>query len=455
MATAQSIAARESFIDAMRDAGMTSPVTRADVKALCLATGIYACPPAWLSQDQSRRTGTNGEYLVPELDGAPAPTKTARPKKAIVRPVTGDPTPTPSVATSEIRGMTGGESDSLVPSKIKTYVPWGHFGDIETIIKSGMFYPMFVTGLSGNGKTTMIEQVCAKLKREMFRVNITKQTDEDDLLGGFRLINGETVWCDGPVVRAMKQGGILLLDEIDLASHNIMCLQPVLEGKGVFLKKIGQWVTPADGFQIFATANTKGKGSDDGRFVGTNVLNEAFLDRFSVTLEQEYAPKATELRIVKKKMDGMDAKDDEFAKKLVDWADMIRKCFYQDAVDEIITTRRLLDIVTAYSIFNDRRKAIEMAITRFDADTKESFLTMYSKIDSQVADSIAEENKVSADDAVAVKVKIDYSNRQVAKSAGGKWDPVDKMWTIEKSNYKHYEDTLKPVLIGEPTWITE
>lgn len=437
MATAQSIAARESFIEAMKSAGLTSPVTRADVKALCLATGIYACPPAWISQDQSRRTGTNGEYLIPELDGGAAPAKkTAKVKKAIAKPVQGNPTPAPSVATSEIRGLTGGESDSLVPSKISTYVPWGHFGDIETIIKSGMFYPMFVTGLSGNGKTTMIEQVCAKLKREMFRVNITKQTDEDDLLGGFRLINGETVWCDGPVVRAMKQGGILLLDEIDLASHNIMCLQPVLEGKGVFLKKIGQWVTPAAGFQIFATANTKGKGSDDGRFVGTNVLNEAFLDRFSVTLEQEYAPKTTELRIVKKKMEGVGKTDEEFAKMLVDWADMIRKCFYQDAVDEIITTRRLLDIVTAYSIFGDRKKSIEMAITRFDSATKESFLTMYSKLDEKVADAIADENSVSEADARLVGIKVPYESKDSVKRMGAKWDPASKNWIMDIDQYK-------------------
>ena len=434
MATAQSIAARESFIEAMRDAGMTSPVTRAEIKALCLATGIYACPPAWLSQDQSRRTGTVGEYLVPELGGdAPAPVTTSKPKKAIVTKTIID-TPKVSANVSEVLAMTGGESVTLVPSKISTYVPWGHFGDVETIVKSGMFYPMFVTGLSGNGKTTMIEQVCAKLKREMFRVNITKQTDEDDLLGGFRLINGETVWCDGPVVKAMKQGGILLLDEIDLASHNIMCLQPVLEGKGVFLKKIGQWVTPAAGFQIFATANTKGKGSDDGRFIGTNVLNEAFLDRFSVTLEQEYAPKSTELRIVKKMMDTLGVDDDDFAKKLVDWADMIRKCFYQDAVDEIITTRRLLDIAKAFSIFGDRRKAIEMAITRFDSATKESFLTMYTKLDeTTVIDSEEETTEYTR-----VHLKVPYAEKDKVKIFGAKWISDSKMWEISRETYESH-----------------
>jgi len=448
MATAQSIAARESFIEAMRDAGMTSPVTRAEVKALCLATGIYACPPAWLSQDQSRRTGTVGEYLVPELDGgSPAPVTTSKPKKAIVTKTIVD-TPKVSENVSEVLAMTGGESVTLVPNKIDTYVPWGHFQDVATIVKSGMFYPMFVTGLSGNGKTTMIEQVCAKLKREMFRVNITKQTDEDDLLGGFRLINGETVWCDGPVVKAMKQGGVLLLDEIDLASHNIMCLQPVLEGKGVFLKKIGQWVTPAAGFQIFATANTKGKGSDDGRFIGTNVLNEAFLDRFSVTLEQEYAPKSTELKIVKKMMSTLGVKDDDFAKKLVDWADMIRKCFYQDAVDEIITTRRLLDIAKAFSIFGDRKKAIEMAITRFDSATKESFLTMYTKIDdTTVVEEEKEEEPLNYD---SVLLGVPYDQKEKVKAMGAKWVPNEKMWKVSRDMFLHNQH-----IIDDAGWRTK
>jgi len=426
MATAQSIAAREAFIEAMRDAGMTSPVSRTEVKELCLTTGIYACPPAWMSQDQSRRTGTVGEYLMPELEGKEAPAAKKPAKKQVLA----------EAATDAVLAMTGGTSENLVPTKNKSYVPWGHFSDVEKIIKSGLFYPMFITGLSGNGKTTMVEQVCAKLKREMFRVNITKQTDEDDLLGGFRLINGETVWQDGPVINAMKRGGVLLLDEVDLASHNIMCLQPVLEGKGVFLKKIGQFVQPKDGFQIFATANTKGKGSDDGRFIGTNVLNEAFLDRFSVTLEQEYAPKTTEVRILKKAFADVGCEEDndiEFAKKLVDWADTIRQCFYQEAVDEIITTRRLINIATAYSIFNDRTKAISMAITRFDDDTKESFMNMYSKLDESAA---AEIEKEAFENAEYIRLKVPFATKDIAKAMGGKWEASDKVWIIDAETYR-------------------
>ena len=449
MATAQSTANREAFIEAMREAGLTSPVTRAEVKALCLTTGIYACPPAWMSQDQTRRTSTVGEYLMPELITQTTRTEFDRAMQTpdpdqygyeMDRPdgtsfkcdQQGNHAPTQNDA---VLAMTGGTSENLVPTKNKSYIPWGHFSDVEKIIKSGLFYPMFITGLSGNGKTTMVEQVCAKLKREMFRVNITKQTDEDDLLGGFRLINGETVWQDGPVITAMKRGGVLLLDEVDLASHNIMCLQPVLEGKGIFLKKIGKFVKPIEGFQIFATANTKGKGSDDGRFIGTNILNEAFLDRFSVTLEQEYAPKATEVRILKKAFAGVGCDEDndyEFAKKLVDWADTIRQCFYQDAVDEIITTRRLINIATAYSIFSDRTKAISMAITRFDDDTKESFLNMYSKIDAEAADSLKEYEMSQAE---SVNVYAPYDDRAVPKSWGAKWNAEEKVWWMPMELY--------------------
>ena len=378
---------------------------------------------------------TVGEYLMPELDGEKAPVA-AKPAKKVAK------TDLAESAKDAVLAMTAGMSENLVPTKNKSYVPWGHFADVEKIIKSGLFYPMFITGLSGNGKTTMVEQVCAKLKREMFRVNITKQTDEDDLLGGFRLINGETVWQDGPVVHAMKKGGILLLDEVDLASHNIMCLQPVLEGKGVFLKKVGQFVQPKEGFQIFATANTKGKGSDDGRFIGTNVMNEAFLDRFSVTLEQEYAPKTTELKILKKAFAevGCDEDNDvEFAKKLVDWADTIRQCFYQDAVDEIITTRRLVNIATAYSIFNDRTKAISMAITRFDDDTKESFLNMYSKLDEEVA-AASEEDAFR--NASFVHLKVPYEQRHVPKSWGASWDAGNKVWILDISAYNEKKDEI-------------
>jgi len=286
-------------------------------------------------------------------------------------------------------GMTGGERATLVPERFSGYVAWGHFSDVEQIVRSKQFYPIFVTGLSGNGKTLMVEQCCAKLKRECYRVNITRQTDEDDLLGGFRLINGNTVWQDGPVVSAMKNGGVLLLDEIDLGGANMMCLQPVLEGKGVFLKKTNQWVKPAPGFTVFATANTKGKGSDDGRFVGTGIMNEAMLDRFPITLEQPYATRATEKKILTKA--GCD--DVDFADHLTKWAEIIRKSFYEGAVDEIVSTRRLVDIVKAFGIFNDKTKAIGFCLARFDDDTKEAFLNLYSKVDADMAPA--------ADEAVA------------------------------------------------------
>ena len=266
---------------------------------------------------------------------------------------------------------------NLIPAKDDTFVSFGNFTDIKKIIKSRLFYPSFITGLSGNGKTFLVEQACAVLKRELIRVNITIETDEDDLIGGFRLVNGETVWHNGPVIEALERGAILLLDEVDLASNKILCLQSILEGKGVFLKKIGKWVSPAEGFQVFATANTKGKGSDDGRFIGTNVLNEAFLERFPVTFEQEYPSPAIEAKILGKICD-----DDKFTTKLVDWADIIRKTFYDGGIEEIISTRRLVHIVKAYNIFGDKAKAIQVCINRFDDETKQAFLELYDKVDA-------------------------------------------------------------------------
>ena len=276
-------------------------------------------------------------------------------------------------------------TENMVPSKDPLYVPFGHFNDVYSIVKSGKFYPVFVTGLSGNGKTFMIEQACAKAKKEFFRVNITVETDEDDLLGHYALIDGNTIWQDGPVVKAMEQGATLLLDEIDLASSKIMCLQPVLEGKGVFLKKVNRFVSPSVGFNVLATANTKGKGSEDGRFIGTNILNEAFLERFPITVEQDYPSMAIERKILDKVFTSLDISDfGDFPEKLVTWADIIRKTFYEGGIDEIIATRRLVHIANAYAIFGDRKKAIEMCINRFDEDTKTSFLDLYSKCDSEV-----------------------------------------------------------------------
>ena len=268
-------------------------------------------------------------------------------------------------------------NQNLMPQKDDSFVRFGNFSDIKKIIQSGLFYPTFITGLSGNGKTFSVEQACAQLGRELIRVNITIETDEDDLIGGFRLVNGETVWHNGPVIEALERGAILLLDEIDLASNKILCLQSVLEGKGLFLKKIGKVVQPSFGFNVIATANTKGKGSDDGRFIGTNVLNEAFLERFPVTFEQEYPTASIETKILNKICD-----DADFCKRLADWADIIRKTFYDGGIEEIISTRRLVHIVQAYSIFNDKAKAIQVCVNRFDDETKQAFLELYDKVDA-------------------------------------------------------------------------
>ena len=267
----------------------------------------------------------------------------------------------------------------LIPEKNENFVPFGNFNTIKKIIKSGVFYPSFITGLSGNGKTFGVEQVCAQLNRELVRVNITIETDEDDLIGGFRLVNGDTVWHNGPVIEALERGAVLLLDEIDLASNKILCLQSILEGKGVFLKKIGRYVKPAAGFNVVATANTKGKGSEDGRFIGTNVLNEAFLERFAITFEQEYPNSKTETNILNKL-----CSDKEFCARLSDWADIIRKTFYDGGIDEVISTRRLVHIVQAYSIFEDKVKSIELCLNRFDDETKQAFLDLYDKVDADV-----------------------------------------------------------------------
>lgn len=275
--------------------------------------------------------------------------------------------------------------ENMVPAKNKNYVPFGNFTDLESILSSRMFYPVYITGLSGNGKTMMVEQVCAKIEREMVRVNITAETDEDDLIGGFRLVNGETVWHDGPVVVAMLRGAVLLLDEVDLGSIKLMCLQPVLEGKSIFLKKTGKNIVPADGFTVVATANTKGKGSDDGRYIGTNVMNDAFLERFSVTLEQDYPSGNIEKKILMNILDKKSSDDSEFVDLLIKWSDAIRRTYYDGGVSEVISTRRLVHICEAYNIFDkNRSKALMLCLNRFDLDTKTSFMDLYSKIDVKV-----------------------------------------------------------------------
>ena len=277
------------------------------------------------------------------------------------------------------------EQQSLVPDKDANYVPFGNFSDVKKVIQSGIFYPTFITGLSGNGKTFSVEQACAQLKRELIRVNITIETDEDDLIGGFRLVNGETVWHNGPVIEALERGAVLLLDEVDLASNKILCLQSVLEGKGIFLKKIGRYVQPAAGFNVIATANTKGKGSDDGRFIGTNVLNEAFLERFALTFEQEYPSVTVETNILKKAAASLNVTDLDFCANLANWADIIRKTFRDGGIDEVISTRRLVHIIRAYAIWQNRIKAIKVCVNRFDDETKQSFIELYDKIDADVS----------------------------------------------------------------------
>ena len=285
----------------------------------------------------------------------------------------------------------------FVPQKENTYVAWGNFKDVEMIVKSQIFYPTYITGLSGNGKTMMVEQACAKANREYVRVQITPETDEDDLIGGFRLVNGETVFNKGPVIKAMERGAILLIDEIDRGSNKIMCLQGVLEGKPILIKKTGEVVSPSAGFNVIATANTKGKGSDDGRFIAATVIDEAFLERFTITLEQPYPSSAIEKKIVIKHMEKFDCVDKEFADLLTVWSETIRKTFEDGGVDEIVSTRRLCHIVQSFSIFGDRQKAIELCVNRFDEDTKEAFIDLYSKVDVQPSETSSSED-VSLDD---------------------------------------------------------
>ena len=280
----------------------------------------------------------------------------------------------------------------------KTFVPWGAFSDIVKIVKSNMFYPTYISGLSGNGKTFMVEQACAKVGKEFIRVQINPETDEDDLLGGFRLINGETVFSKGPVLKAMENGAILLLDEIDRATNKIMCLQGILEGKPVLVKKTGEVVSPAEGFNVIATANTKGKGSEDGRFTAASIIDDAFLERFTISVDQHFPSLNIEKKIVLKHMAKYDAIDSDFADKLVTWADIIRKTFYDDGVDEVISTRRLCHIVQTFSIFNKRDKAIDLCISRFDNDTKEAFLDLYSKVDADEIQAQPEDTNVSEED---------------------------------------------------------
>lgn len=288
------------------------------------------------------------------------------------------------------------EVDNLIPVVDSTYVAFGFHTDLNKIIRSGMFYPTFISGLSGNGKTTMVEQVCAKAKREAIRVNISVETDEDDLIGGNTLVDGNVVYREGPVLTAMKRGAVLILDELDRGSNKLMCLQAILEGKPYFNKKTGEVVTPAAGFNIIATANTKGRGSDDGKFISAQILDEAFLERFAVTIEQQYPSESQEKRIVLGKMSKVGKVDEDFAEKLVRWADVIRKTFNEGAIDDLISTRRLEHIVNAYAMFDNRVKAIELCVNRFDEDTRQAFIDLYSKVDAGV--DLSEQNEESEEE---------------------------------------------------------
>ena len=354
----------------------TDTLTRAEINALVKKKKLKN--PSWLKTDKYKVD--RGTYKLP-LDG-----KLTDNEKTMEVPVEEKKTEAAYVVSS----LTG----NIVPKKDPVFVSFGNYPDVKNIIKSGQFYPVFITGLSGNGKTMGVTQACAELKKELIRVNITIETDEDDLLGGYRLKDGQTVWQNGPVIEAMERGAVLLLDEIDLASNKIMCLQPILEGSGVFVKKINKFVKPKDGFTVIATANTKGQGSEDGKFIGTNVLNEAFLERFPITFEQSYPTAKIEKKILTNTLKAAGKTDDKFVDKLTTWADVIRKTYFDGGVDEIISTRRLVHITQAFAIFDDKMKAIKMCTNRFDDDTKNSFVELYTKVDAGAnAESIMEDQK--------------------------------------------------------------
>ena len=365
---------KKLFVDTAAEMfGDGAVLTKQNVRESAEKAGVPF--PTWFMKPNFKHH--YGHYKLPSEGGS------ADVSTPITEPA-GDVTTVNLIATNSFK-------QDLVPAKFEGFVEWGHFATLNKVVKSGMFYPVFVTGLSGNGKTLMVEEIHAKLGKELIRVNITIETDEDDLLGGFRLVNGETKFMPGPVIEAMERGCTLLLDECDLGSNKLLALQPVLEGKGIYLKKINKWVIPKDGFNVIATANTKGKGSEDGRFIGTNILNEAFLERFAITLEQPYATAATEKKIVLGSMKKYKLVDEEFATNLVTWAEVIRKTFYDGGVDEVISTRRLDHIVKALAIFGDKMKSIELCVARFDEDTKTSFLDLYTKIDAGILETEEEE----------------------------------------------------------------
>jgi hypothetical protein len=375
---------QQEFVDYASKKFGTNELTVSELKE---ANKHFGCKyaPQWLIKNADYKVGKSTFKLPTESSGEVLKT-TGESEKVLTTKA--PETKTVSEAAYVVSSLTG----DIVPKKDPVFVSFGNYPDVKSIIKSKMFYPVFITGLSGNGKTMGVTQACAENKRELIRVNITIETDEDDLLGGYRLKDGQTVWQNGPVIEAMERGAVLLLDEIDLASNKIMCLQPILEGSGVFVKKINRFVKPANGFNVVATANTKGQGSDDGKFIGTNVLNEAFLERFPITFEQSYPKPAVEEKILVNTLKTTGKSDKDFCKKLVTWADVIRKTYFDGGVDEIISTRRLVHIIQAYSIFGKKMKAVEVCTNRFDDDTKNSFIELYTKVDAgATAEQISEE----------------------------------------------------------------
>ena len=380
---------QKEFVDYAVEKFGTTELSVAELKE---ANAHFGCKyaPQWLIKNADYKVGKSVFRLPTESNmvSTASTIKATVPETEKVLTTKAPETQTVSEAAYVVSSLTG----DIVPKKDPVFVSFGNYPDVKSIIKSKMFYPVFITGLSGNGKTMGVTQACAENKRELIRVNITIETDEDDLLGGYRLKDGQTVWQNGPVIEAMERGAVLLLDEIDLASNKIMCLQPILEGSGVFVKKINRFVKPAHGFNVVATANTKGQGSDDGKFIGTNVLNEAFLERFPITFEQSYPKPAVEEKILNSTLKASGKSDKDFCKKLVTWADVIRKTYFDGGVDEIISTRRLVHIIQAYAIFGKKMKAVEVCTNRFDDDTKNSFIELYTKVDAgATAEQISEE----------------------------------------------------------------
>jgi MoxR-like ATPase len=376
-------AKQQEYVDHAKKMFGKSTLTVAELKK---ANKKFGCKyaPQWLIKNKDYKVGKSLFKLPVEGDVA----KNETPNKEAEKILT--PVETKKEAAYIVSSLTG----NIVPKKDPIFVSFGNYPDIKSIVKSNRFYPVFITGLSGNGKTMGVTQACAEAKKELIRVNITIETDEDDLLGGYRLKDGQTVWQNGPVIEAMERGAILLLDEIDLASNKIMCLQPILEGSGVFVKKINKFVKPKPGFNVIATANTKGQGSEDGKFIGTNILNEAFLERFPITFEQKYPSVSVEKKILNNTLKVAGKTDEQFTDKLVTWADVIRKTYFDGGVDEIISTRRLVHIVQAFAIFGNKMKAIEVCTNRFDDDTKNSFVELYSKVDAGAsADDILEQQR--------------------------------------------------------------